>query len=73
MIIDDKGLEALEKHLEKLPSVLEGFGNGREIRNIFEKFVEAQNNRIGKMLEDNMELQEEREITVEDILAIASS
>jgi len=76
MIIDDKGLEALEKHLENLPSRnKKGFGNGREIRNIFEKFVEAQNNRIGKMLEDNMELPKEElmKITVEDILAIASS
>lgn len=73
MTIDKKGLEALEEYIDNLPNRRkEGFGNGREVRNIFEKVVQAQNNRIAKELSENKVLSKEdlMKIEVEDILSI---
>lgn len=66
-IINEEAKKQLKDHFEAVVELkLEHFGNGRYVRNIFEKIVMQQSNRIGQNL-DNIKREDLSVITAEDV------
>lgn len=66
-IITDEAAEQLKEHFKSVVELkLEHFGNGRYVRNLFEKVVMQQSNRIGQNL-DNVNKEELSAISAEDV------
>lgn len=66
-VLNEEAKEQLTKHFHAVVNLkLEHFGNGRYVRNMFEKIVMQQSNRIGKNLND-VKREDLSTITAEDI------
>lgn len=66
-ILDEEASKQLKEHLEEVVNLkLEHFGNGRYVRNLFEKIVMQQSNRIAQNI-DNIKREDLSTITAEDV------
>ncbi|AGC68274.1 stage V sporulation protein K [Thermoclostridium stercorarium subsp. stercorarium DSM 8532] len=66
-VLDEEAEKQLKKHFEALTDIKpEHFGNGRYVRNLFEKIVIEQSNRIGQKI-DSMKKEDLSTITAEDV------